>query len=169
MREEGRLLGPQAHAAEQFGDPGVALIGLAHVHQVHGLAHNGPGAHAWIERRVGVLEHDLDLAAHPAQCIAPKGRHLNAVQPDRSAGDGHQPHGGKRGSRLAGAALADNAEGRAAAHIVGDAVHGMHRAAGRQHVAARQAEMDLEVPDLEKVVGAAGRSVAPGHAVPASS
>ena len=74
--------------------------------------------HARVERRIGILEHDLHVAAHRLELPPRKARDLLAVEPHAAARSAllepqHQPAGGA----LAGAGFADKAEYLAAARL----------------------------------------------------
>ena len=70
VREEEALLGTKADLGEQLGHSIVALGRGAHLHQVERLADHVARAGAWIQRAVGVLEDDLEVAAGVAQGVA---------------------------------------------------------------------------------------------------
>src|SRR5205085_8596025 len=104
-------LGPQAHLAEERRDPVPALAAaLGDAVVLQGLGHDLADAEPRVERRVRILEDDLQLA--------PNGPHLGArqafdrpvLEPDRAGSRLDQLQNRLAGRRLAAARLADEAE-----------------------------------------------------------
>ena len=88
-----------------------ALAGRAAASDVEGLGDDLLDAHAGVQRRVGVLEHELVVLAQPAQRTALERAEVGSVDEHASAGgrverDAQAAQGG-----LAAAGLADQAEG----------------------------------------------------------
>ncbi len=90
---------------------------------LEGLADDVADRHARVQRRVRVLQDDLDLAAEPAQVARPSSVKMSCPLyidlARRRAFEHHQQLGQRR---LAAAGLADQAERLAALQVEGDAV-----------------------------------------------
>ncbi len=76
VRETTHVLGPQAHQAEQLGHACGALIGIGHAVHQQRLAHDLQQRHARVQRRIGILEDHLHLAAQRLQLAARQGGHI---------------------------------------------------------------------------------------------
>ena len=107
--------------------------------------------HARVERRVRVLEDDLQLAPHLAHLLAAERRQLAPVEADRAAGRLEQPQDAVAGRGLARAGLADEAERLALPDLEADPVDGADVVDGAVDEEARlDREVLLKVGDLEE-------------------
>ena len=114
-----REVGPlQAHQFEQLDNSGTALLGrLDELVDADALADDVLDLHAGVERRVGVLEDDLHLAA---ECFELGALDVDDVLPldVDTAGVGLGEADDAAGScRLPGTGLADQADDRSALHL----------------------------------------------------
>ncbi len=113
--------------------------------------------HARVQRRVGVLEDHLHLAAHLAHLAAVQLGQVLAVEDDLAAGRLVELQDGAAGGGLAAAGLADQAEGLALLDVERDAVDGLDRAdLALEDDALGQREVHDQVVDLQ-----AGRRLEP--------
>jgi len=118
--------GPQAHAADQFVDAPVRGGALRHAACPQAFHDRLAHRHARMQRGIGILEHDLHLAAQQAHLA---GRHLvevAAVEQHLAAGLAHQveDHAAKR--RLARTGFAHQPQRLAAPDLEVDAIDGAH-------------------------------------------
>ncbi len=95
------------------------------------------------EAAVGVLEDDLHLFSQRSQRLGFQRMDLLSVEFDLAPAL-DQPQHRERERRLAGAGLADDAEGVAGANRHGDVVHGLQHASAREQP-FRQVEMHADV------------------------
>jgi hypothetical protein len=93
------------------------------------LGHDVPGAEPRIERRVGVLEDDLHVAAVLAHGLLAQGGEFLSFQSDRPAGRFDQAQYCFGGGCLAAAGFAHKCQRLAFGYVEGHAVHGLYRAA----------------------------------------
>ena len=101
-----------------------------------GLADRPPHPDPRVERRVGILEHDLHGAPVAFQPLTAQPRDVVAVQADLAALDRNQPQHRPSERGLPGAALADQPETeRARRHGQRDAIDGADRAEPHEQVA----------------------------------
>jgi hypothetical protein len=56
------MLGIQPHHLQQLGDP-PADLALGQISQPQRLSDDPPDPHAGVQRSVGILKHDLEMAA----------------------------------------------------------------------------------------------------------
>ena len=59
-------LGTQADFAQEGGDPIPLLVARPHILHPEWLSNDRADPHAWVEGRVGILEHELDITPTPA-------------------------------------------------------------------------------------------------------
>ena len=152
----------QADLAEQFEDAVLLLLSAADVLHRERLADDGAHPHPRVKRGVRVLEHELQVAAHPAQFTAPHPGHVLAAQRHRAAvrpfeGDDHPADGG-----LAAPGLAHQAQRlplRDAERHPGDGLHAGHPAL--EDAARGDRELLHQVADLQQVAGTAARVPVP--------
>ena len=149
------VLGAEADVGQQRRDPIAPLAaGRADaMHREH-LGDRVGDRHARVERRVGVLEDDLDAFAQPAQLPGRCGQHVDAVEGDAPSWWPHQAQDGPRRGRLAAPGLTHERQrlatrdGEADAPDGGDAAR---RAAGQAvGDAAATREGDVQVLDHEQ-------------------
>ena len=114
-----RCVRRRADAAQQLGDPIVALRAPADAVDDERLGDQRADAHARIERRIGVLEDHLRPAPHRLH-LAPRQRAGRAAVDRDLPRPGHEVEDRLAGRRLAGAALADEAERLAGLDVEGD-------------------------------------------------
>ena len=124
-----------------------------------GLADDRADRLARVQRRVGVLEDHLHLAAHRLQRRALDVRDVLPVKAHFAGGRLQQSRDQARGGALATARLADDAQRLAALHVEADAVDRLHGAdLFLHHDPARQREVLDQVAHLHERVAAAACS-----------
>src|SRR5262245_57897300 len=88
------------------------------------FGHDRADGHPRIERAVGVLEDDLEIAPVAAHLFGRQREQVRAVVPDGSRGGLDEPEEGAPGGGLAAAAFADEAQRFARRDLERDVVHG---------------------------------------------
>ncbi len=121
------VLGVQADDLEQLLDPPAAVtlrcdLGV----DVVRLADDVADGHPWVQRRVRVLEDDLDVAAQCAQGLPLGLEDVLALEQGLAAGGHLQQHEQLGERRLATARLAHDAQRLALVQLEGHAVDGLH-------------------------------------------
>ncbi len=99
--------------AASAAHPLILLLDVADALDLQRLAQDRPDAHARIQRRVGILEHHLQVTAGPAQIAAAALEDLLTIQFDLAAVGLLDPDDQLAQRRLAAAGLADESEGLA--------------------------------------------------------
>src|SRR6516225_6080399 len=99
----------QPDVIEHFLYPALSLRPRTDALRRKRLTQDGAGPHPGIQRRVRVLEHELDLPPLPPVSAALDLRQVLAFEGDRSAGWLLQPDDHPADRRLAAAGLADQA------------------------------------------------------------
>ena len=102
---------------------------------------------ARVERAVGILEDELDLLARLLHARRREGQQILVPEPDLSRRGLDQPRHQPRRSRFAAAALADQAQGLAAADLEVDAVDRL------QHLRLLARELGIDVGVQREVLG----------------
>jgi hypothetical protein len=102
----------------------------------------------WVERAVGVLEHDLQVGAEPASAGAGSGEDVLAVERDRPCRGRHESQHRARDRRLARSRLADQTHRLARPDRERDVVDGSQRRPAADQV------FDPEVLDAQQRVPA---------------
>ena len=87
------------------------------------LLDDRPYRHAGIERRIGILEHDLHALSHPAEVGFAEGAQVRAAEVDLPAARLDQAEDAARKRRLPAAGLADEPERLSPAHVERHTVH----------------------------------------------
>ncbi len=140
-------LGVEAHQLQQFAHPFMdGSLAVAQFVHPDRLGDDVANAHAWIERRIRILEHHLDLAAHLANVA---GRHVlevHAVKDDIAASHRKQLDDRATGGGLAATALADQPQCLAAVHIEGHPVDRLDGAGLALEEPFHDGDMHLEIP-----------------------
>ena len=134
---------PQAHLEGQLRDPRRQLAAARDAVIDERLADDVADLEARVERGVGVLEDDLELAPIGPHLVARQAVDALAVDADLARGRVDQLEDRLAGGRLAAAALADEAQGLALGDVERDAVDRVHLADG----APQQPLPDREVLD----------------------
>ena len=154
VREAVRVLRAQPNRPQQLGDATVSLVPTAgDAVDLEWLADDVANGHAWIQRRVRILEDDLQLTADRAHLLPLEARDVATVDDDRARGRLDQLENGARERGLTTPGLADEPERLALPDLEIDAVD-------RVHVAHRPLEQAL--PDrkvLDEVLDAENRAV----------
>ena len=141
---------PELHRVEQLRDALVTRGGVGAVHEQR-LADDLAGGHARVERRVRILEDDLEALAQAAQLVRRQARQLDAVEAHRPARGGDELHGAAGRRRLAAARLADERQRLAALHVERHARDGVDGTAGATAPrCASQVELLHEVAHREQ-------------------
>ncbi len=149
MRITAERIRRQTHELHQRHDLVARILGspCEAMHDER-LRHDVEHAHARIEAGIGVLEHELHVAAHAAQLIAAGIRDVHAAVADAPARGLDLEQHGAPGGGLAGAGFPHDAERRSAregeAHIL-DRVH--LRGMAREQRLARHGIEDAEPVD----------------------
>src|SRR6202166_329145 len=141
----------QADGLEQIHDALFELLpGLGQFVNDHGFADDRADAHARIERRIGVLKDDLDIAAQDAQLIGRQRPDLLAFEIDLAGSRFDQAKHATPGGRLAAAGLADKPQRFAAGDLKIDAVDRADTAGLPAEQAALERKFLGEAPDTEQ-------------------
>src|SRR5579885_3477020 len=148
------------HRAHGLGD----LAGTAETVHGHGLRQRLPDGSARVERGVGILEHDLHLAAEPPELRRARRQHVLALEPHAARVGLDEPQDRAARGRLAAAGFTHQAEGLANPDRKGDVAERVHRASGAAEEAAPDLERLAEALDLEKRPGHAASAPAPAPA-----
>ena len=156
------MAGSRPTSVEDRGDP-AGLV--AEAVDAEALGDDLLDRHARGERAVGVLEHHLHVAAQAAELAVLPALDVLAEEDDAALG-GDQPHDGERERGLAGARLADDAEGLAGADRDGGVVDRLDVADGAAEQAAADREPDAQVLGLDD---RRRRRRGPGRGVPVGS
>src|SRR4029079_6051566 len=82
VREAVRMLRAQADRAQQLVDAALAFLSLVELVHPERLGDDLAHRHARVERRVGILENDLQLAADVAHPAAAEARDVLTVEDD---------------------------------------------------------------------------------------
>ena len=115
-------LGAQVHQPEQFLDSGRD-VGLCHAVHLQRLGEQFSHRHARVQRRLGVLEHDLQVAAHAAHGLVAEGQQVRAIELHRARGRFGEAQDAATGGALTATALAHERERLAGMHGEADAAH----------------------------------------------
>jgi hypothetical protein len=157
----GELVGVAAHVIrvetdclQQMGDLLLALTpGLGELVDDERLPHDGAHGHPRVQRRIGVLEDDLQIAPEGPERPLVHGRDVLPLEPHLARGRLDQAEDAPSGRRLAAARLSDQPQRLARVDLEGDAVHRVD--AG--HLAREEPALDREVfdqiPDAEQRLG----------------
>jgi len=117
VRVPAGCLGGQANRQQQVAGT-LAAVGRRGAAGPPGWLHDAlPDWAGRVQRAAGVLEHGLQPSGEQPAC---RGRHVSyvgAVEQDPPAGDRYQAEDGPAERRLAGAGLADQADGLAASDL----------------------------------------------------
>ena len=135
----------ETHGNHQLGDLGAALGSRPDAMNAQRLLDDRAGGHAWIERRVGVLENDLDRTLGVHRLAAkPDGARIRWVKSRQDAA--------QRG--LAAAAFADQRQGLAGLDREVDPVDRVYRAlAPSEQALAAHRKMFDHVAGFEQRLG----------------
>jgi len=148
VRELRDLRRVQADQAEQLRHPGLALLAGADAMDDERFFDDGADAHAGVERRIGILKDDLEIATGAPQVSCVERCQVGALEDDLSRCGLDQPQDAAAGGRLSTAGFTDQAERLAGSHIETDVVNSAHGAAAAQPSAA--AELLYEMRDLQE-------------------
>jgi hypothetical protein len=136
------------HLVEQGPDLLLLPRSVTHPVDLQGLTDDGADPHARVERGVGVLEHQLQVAPVAAQAAPTHARELDPLEPDRPCvgvleGDQQAADG-----RLAATGLTDQAEGLALTDRETHPRHGFDRPhLAAEHPAGHDGELLHQVAD----------------------
>src|SRR5829696_649219 len=154
MRVFAHRLRAQADASEQLRDTLVLLPTAREPEVLQRFADDRAGREAWVERGIGILEHELDLAPVPPHRPRIEVRHVGAAEQDAAAGRLEQLHHHLAEGGFAAAGFADNAERLAAPDVEADAVDGANDMPLPPEEPAAERKMLDEVAHLEARGGA---------------
>ena len=115
-----------------------------------GFANDGADVHARVERGIGVLKDDLDVAAQQAEFAGLQRPDVAAFKMNLARGRLDQAQHATPGGRLAAAGFADQPEGFAALDVKIDAVDGMDAAALAAEQAAFKEKFLGQIFDAEQ-------------------
>ena len=122
---------------QQLLDPlAAAALGRDVAVDLEGFADDVADRHPRVQRRVRVLEDDLDVAAQPPHRGALLGVHVHPVEDELAGRRLLQPHQHPTQGRLAAAGLPDDAERLALVELEGDAVERLDLADRRRNTPA---------------------------------
>jgi hypothetical protein len=156
MWEPVRVLGAQAHRAQELVDAAAALTPPVETVHAQRLRNDLAHRHARIERRVWILEDDLQLAAHVAHAAAAPIRDVLAVEDELPLGRRKKLDHGPPERRLAATGLADQAQGLACPQREVDAVDCMNLADAALEDSGGDGEVldeSLDAEDLAAFLG----------------
>ncbi len=129
----------QSHFLQQLhGHLGTLVVVGADLVDAHGLQQDLADGEAWVERRVGILENDLDAPLVRHEITVGHADDVLAFKQRLSRGGLMQAHQGQADGGLAGAGLAHHAQGLAARQLER---HVLHRF---EFLAAKQAFAEIE-------------------------
>src|SRR5262249_45938601 len=139
---------------EQIGDALLELAaGVGKPMNDQGLADDGADAHARVERGIGVLKDDLDVASQRAQFLAVERQHVLAVKPDLARCRLDEAEHAATGGGLAATGLADESERLARLDVKIDAVDRMDGPALALQQTGADRERLGQVADTEQRLG----------------
>ena len=145
------MIGLQADGLEQFHDPLFELApGFRQLVNDQGFADDCADIHARIERGIGILKDDLDVAAQDAKRVGFQRPDVLVLKINLARGRLDQAKHATSGGRLATAGFADQPEGFAAIDVKIDAVDGMDAAGLAAEQAALEGKLLGEVADAEQ-------------------
>src|SRR5437773_6231109 len=153
------MLRAQAHRPEQLGDALLALVSLVETVHAQRLGDDLSHRHARVQRRVRILEDDLQLAPHVAHLPAAEPRNVPRVEDDRALRRLDQLDDRAAERRLAAARFADEAQGFPRLHAEIDAVDRVDRANDALEEARADREVLVEPLDAEDLVSLPGALV----------
>ena len=138
------VLGVETDEVEQLLHPlPTPTLGDDFAVDLEGLPDDVADRHPRVERGVGVLEDDLDVAAQLAHVAGGRLLHLQPLEDHLASGGFLQAHDQSSQGRLPTTGLADDAEGLALVQLERDTVDGLHVPGG----AAHDARLDRVVLD----------------------
>jgi hypothetical protein len=138
------MLGLEPHPLHQLLDLAAKLGPRGEAVELERVADDLPHPLAWVERRIGVLEDHLDLAADRAEALPREPDQLLAAELDRARRRLEQLDDGSAERRLAAAGLAHEAEGLALVEGEADVVDGLD---ARDLAVEEEPGLDREVLD----------------------
>src|SRR5688500_17788662 len=152
---------------EQVADGGLALALVRHAMDVEALAHDLADAHARVERRVWILEDDLDVTASRLELPCVEDEELLALERHAPGSRRDQSEKDLSKRRLSTSRPPHQAERLALVHGEADAIHRADRPElADAHQAAADIEVLDEVADLEQWgtgdAAASGRALGAG-------
>ncbi len=163
------VLGVEPDELEQLGDARLALlVVLPQPVHLQRLADDVVDRHLRVQRGVGVLEDDLQLAPHRPHLRDRQPGELAPLEPHRAGGRLVQLEDGPAGGRLAAAGLPHHAEGLPGVDVEAHAGHRLDVTDdAAQQPAALDREVHHQVTDLQQAVraglaGGTGRGGGPG-------
>jgi len=159
-----RVVRVQAHLGEHLRHDLGPFPAIADAMDLQALGDDFTDGHARIERRVGVLEHNLHVAPQGLELGPTLGKHILTVEIDRAASVGRQAQHGAADGRLAAARLTHQAERLPFAHREADAIDGLHPGRHPLEQAGAHREIFLQIFDDQQVLL---RSIELAHATPA--
>ena len=92
----------------------------------HRLCNGFADGDAWVERRVGVLEHDLGLLAEVTQGLAFQSGHFNAVEPHLAVCRFSQTQDATSQRGLSASRLTNQAQGLTFVNLKAHVIDGFH-------------------------------------------
>ena len=104
-------LGAEPHLLEQLPDPGGLFRFVADLLHHQGLADDGPHPHPRVQGGVGVLEHQLQIAAAATELLPLERGDVGSLEPDLARSRPLQAHDHPANGRLAAPRLSHQAEG----------------------------------------------------------
>jgi hypothetical protein len=152
----------QPDLVQQAPDDRSLLAGRAELLNRERLAHDAADAHAGIERRVRILEHELPISVQPLPLPESDLRQVPAGEADRAGRRALQAHDQPADRGLAAAGLADEPESGPGRDVERDARDRVHGAGPPLEEARRHRKLLDDVAELEERSGAR-------HSPPASA
>jgi hypothetical protein len=149
VREAVRVLRAQPDCAKELVDAAPPLASLVQVVHAQRLGDDLANRHAGVQRRIGILEDDLQLAAHLAHAPAREARDVLTVEDDLALRRLEELDHRAAERRLPAAGLADQTERLPCPQREVDAVDGMHLAHPPLEDARRDREVLEETLDAE--------------------
>ncbi len=141
----------EADHVEQLAHARPAIAARAHTVHDERLPDNVPDRHPRVQGRIGVLEHDLELAPHAPELGAVELGQLASLEHDRAAGRPHELENAVPRRRLPRAGLADEPDRLPRSDVEADARDGVDVVDGPlDEDAALDREALHEVADLQQ-------------------
>ena len=152
--------GRQADHLQQLLDPRALFLAVCDAVHLQRLGDDVADRHARIERRIGILEDDLDLPADHPHLPPLQGGDVGAVEFDAARGRLDQPHDQAAGGGFAAARFADHGQRLALIDVEADIIDRLHGAdLALQHDSLGDREMLHQPFDFQDRLAGAGSAL----------
>ncbi len=151
MRVAVRVVGVQANLGQHLLDHDVALLAILDAVDQQALGDDVAHGHARVQRRIGVLEDDLHVAAQRLEFVGAQIEDILPVEEDRARIRRNQAQDRPRHGGLATAGLADQPEGLAFLDRETDVIDRLHPCRDALEDTGADREVGLEILNDQKV------------------